>query len=299
MLTISQLAGYAGVTARAVRYYHQIGLLPEPERDDSGYRTYGAAAVVRLIRIRTLADAGVPLARVQELLDAGPEEFADGVQEVDKELRAEVRRVQDTRKRLARLAAGEHLALPQSVVGYLDRLRGLGVQERYIEMERDAWIMVAAQVPHLIDSVIAKKHEDLDSPDMVKLYSLVNDALDWRADDPRVVELADILERLRIRAVEAGETGADGFDDQFAALMDATIVESSPGAERVLAILEERGWKGWTRIERVPVDRLNTQPGSVGQHAPPEEPDPLPGPPSEPDHADARLRRDRAGAVAG
>ncbi|MFI0777368.1 MerR family transcriptional regulator [Streptomyces sp. NPDC021212] len=259
MLTISQLAAYAGVTVRAVRHYHQIGLLPEPERDHSGYRIYDAAAVVRLIRIHALADAGVPLARVQELLDAGPEEFADGVQEVDKDLRAEIRRLQDTRKRLARLAAGEHLALPQSVVDYLDRLRGLGVGERYIEMERDAWIMVAAQVPHLIDSVIAKKHEQLDDPDMVKLYSLFKGVLDWSAQDPRVVEVADIVERLRNRAVEAGEVGADGFDGQFVDLLDSTVAASSPGAERVVAILEERGWRGWTRIERVPADRLNTE----------------------------------------
>ena len=77
MLTIGQLASYAGVTIRAVRHYHHIGLLPEPERDASGYRTYDAAAVVRLIRIRTLADAGVPLARVRELLDADPVTFAD------------------------------------------------------------------------------------------------------------------------------------------------------------------------------------------------------------------------------
>jgi DNA-binding transcriptional MerR regulator len=272
MLTISQLAAYAGVTVRAVRHYHQIGLLPEPERDHSGYRTYDAAAVVRLIRIHTLADAGVPLARVQELLDASPEEFAGGVQEIDKDLRADIRRLQGTRKRLARLAAGEHLALPQSVVDYLDRLRGLGVEERYIELERDAWIMVAAQGPHLIDSVIAKKHEELDDPDMVKLYSLLSGALDWPADDPRVVEVADIMERLMIRAVEAGEVGevseagevsAEGIDnqfvDQFVDLLDATMVESSPAAARLVAILEERGWRGWTRIERVPADRLNTQ----------------------------------------
>lgn len=259
MLTISQLAKHAGVTVRAVRHYHQIGLLPEPERDQSGYRTYGSAAVVRLVRIRTLTDAGVPLARVQELLDAGQEEFAGGVQEIDKNLRAEIRRLQNTRKRLGRLAAGEHLALPQSVVGYLDRLRGLGLEERYIEMERDAWIMTAAKVPHLIDAVIAKKHEDLDDPDVVKLYSFVNEALDWPIDDPRVFEIADIVERLMIRAVEAGEAGMDGFDDQFVDLMDSAMVESAPGNERLLAILEERGWRGWTRIERVPADRLNAQ----------------------------------------
>jgi hypothetical protein len=62
-----------------------------------------------------------------------------------------------------------------------------------------------------------------------------------------------------IRAVEAGEVGADGVDDQFVDLLDATMVESAPGAKRLVAILEERGWRGWTHIERVPADRLNTQ----------------------------------------
>jgi hypothetical protein len=42
-------------------------------------------------------------------------------------------------------------------VDYLDRLRSLGVEERYIELERDAWIMTAARIPHAIDAVIAKK----------------------------------------------------------------------------------------------------------------------------------------------
>ena len=72
MLTIGQLADYVGVTVRAIRHYHQRGLLPEPERDASGYRRYGADAVVDLIRIKTLAAAGVPLARINTLLSAGP-----------------------------------------------------------------------------------------------------------------------------------------------------------------------------------------------------------------------------------
>lgn len=37
------------------------------------------------------------------------------------------------------------------------------------------------------------------------------------------------------------------------------MVRSAPGAKRIMAILEERGW---TRIVRVPADRLDTQPGS-------------------------------------
>ena len=87
MLTIGQLASYAGVTVRAVRHYHAKGLLPEPERDHSGYRRYDAKAVVDLIKIRTLATAGVPLARVQELLHADEDEFAASVDELDRQLR--------------------------------------------------------------------------------------------------------------------------------------------------------------------------------------------------------------------
>ncbi|GLY29843.1 MerR family transcriptional regulator [Kineosporia sp. NBRC 101731] len=252
MITISQLARHAGVTVRAVRHYHQIGLLPEAERDASGYRTYGAAAVVRLIRIRTLADAGVPLARVQELLDADDAGFARGVQEIDKELRSEIRRLQDNRTRIARLAAGDHLALPAVVVSYLDRLRALGINERYLDLERPAWIMLAAQVPEQIDDIVARKNAELEDADMVQLYRLLSEAIDWSPDEPRIVEIADVLERLMFRAVEAGESGAQGLDDPFVQLMDAAMSEASPISGRILKILQGRGWKGWTRIEQAP-----------------------------------------------
>jgi len=80
MLTIGQLAASAGVTVRAVRHYHQIGLLPEPDRDASGYRRYGATAVVSLIKIRTLANAGVPLSHIGQMLEADAPAFAAAVQ---------------------------------------------------------------------------------------------------------------------------------------------------------------------------------------------------------------------------
>ena len=234
----------------AVRHYHKIGLLPEPERDRSGYRSYDAEAVVRLIRIHALAGAGVPLAQVETLLGAELEEFAAEVRRIDARLRAEVRRIQDTRRRLAQLAAGEHLALPESVVGYLDRLGGMGVDERYIERERDAWIMVAAQVPDQIDAIIESKHRDLDDPDMVRLYELLSQALELTTDDPRVVEAADILDRVLTRAADRGELNVEGLEEPFADLMDSAMAESGPAATRLLELLAERGWKGWTRIER-------------------------------------------------
>ncbi|MGC5171417.1 MerR family transcriptional regulator [Microbacterium sp. DT81.1] len=259
MLSIGQLASYAGVTVRTVRHYHQIGLLPEPERDHSGYRSYDTAAVVRLIRIRVLADAGVPLARVQELLVADSEEFARAVGEIDKALNADIRRLQASRKRIAKLAAGDHLALPQVVLDYLDRLRGVGVGEAYIELERDAWIMLAAQDPLSIDAVIAEKNRHLDEdPDMTRLYRLLGSAPEWLPGDPRVVELADLVEHLRIRAVQSGELEIGNADqtEPLTALLDAAMTESAPVARELLAILEQRGWRGWNRLERIPEGRI-------------------------------------------
>ncbi|WP_258723753.1 MerR family transcriptional regulator [Cellulomonas sp. NS3] len=259
MLTISQLASYAGVTVRTIRYYHQIGLLAEPGRDRSGYRSYDAAAVVRLIRIRVLAEAGVPLARVQELLVAGPDEFARAVDEIEKALSADIGRLQRSRERITKLAAGDHLALPQSVVDYLDRLRGLGIGEAYIELERDAWIMLAPQIPLDIESVIAEKNRQLDEdPDIIRLYRLLSSVSEWSVDDPRVLELADIVESLRVRALQSGqvEIGDPDASEPFAALLDLAMAESTPVARRLLAILEQRGWRGWARLDKVSPGRI-------------------------------------------
>ena len=84
MITIGQLASYAGVTVKAVRVYHARGLLPEPPRDASGYRRYTAQDAISLVKIRTLAEAGVPLARIRDLLAADPGAFAAAIAEIDR-----------------------------------------------------------------------------------------------------------------------------------------------------------------------------------------------------------------------
>jgi DNA-binding transcriptional MerR regulator len=137
VLTIGQLASYAGVTVRTVRHYHQIGLLPEPERDASGYRRYGATAVVALLKIRTLAGAGVPLAEITALLDAREDAFASAIDRIDHQLSDEIARLETSRKQIAQLAAGNVGALPPEVLAYIDRLAELGVSERIRRAERD------------------------------------------------------------------------------------------------------------------------------------------------------------------
>jgi DNA-binding transcriptional MerR regulator len=255
MLTISQLAAYAGVTVRAVRHYHAKGLLPEPERDHSGYRRYDAAAVVELIRIRTLADAGVPLARVHELLAADAEEFAAAVEDIDRRLRAEIREKQRHRERIAQLAAGDSLALPPEAVAYLDRLREFDLPTRAIELERDAWILVAAKLPEQMPTLMTHKLAQFDTPAVKAIYLDLVEAADWAADDPRLPAFADRLVSLIEESIEGWEdydsAGDFAIDDDLAELLDSVFVNSVPIAARLLELLEERGWTGWTNLQRI------------------------------------------------
>lgn len=253
MLTISQLATYAGTTVRAVRHYHAKGLLPEPQRDQSGYRRYDAAAVVELIRIRTLADAGVPLSRVQELLTADEAEFAAAIEYIDHRLRAEIRERQRHRERVAQLAAGDRLALPPEAVDYLDRLRELDVSPRAIEMERDAWILVAAQIPDQMPALMALKRSQIEDPAVTAMYADLVQAVDWDADDPRLPAVADRLVAMFDDAEHTNDDQLADFslDDELVALLDEVFINTVPCAKRLLRLLEERGWRGWTQLERI------------------------------------------------
>ncbi len=254
MLTIGQLAGYAGVTVRAVRHYHQIGLLPEPERDAAGYRKYGAAAVVSLIKIRTLADAGVPLARIGPMLEADPAAFAETVQRIDDQLSAEIHRLQTSRTLVAQLTAGDSLVLPPEVVGYLDRLREIGTSERMMAGERDGWILIAARWPDKVLEWVPGKLAQLDDPRVVRLYQVLSELMDSdAADDALQLEAVDIMVELAEQAEAAGELDLHeaGSDDMSFALLDDLADASDKRVERLRELMRERGWDGWTRNQRM------------------------------------------------
>jgi DNA-binding transcriptional MerR regulator len=254
MLTIGQLAAYAGVTVRAVRHYHQIGLLPEPERDASGYRQYGATAVVSLIKIRTLANAGVPLSQIGQMLEADAPAFAEAVHRIDSHLREEIERLETSRQQIAQLAAGDSLALPPEAISYLGRLREIGVSERVVEGERDGWILVAARWPDHIREVIAAKHAQLDDPQLVRVYRVLSELSEGDpGDDSRLEEVADMMAGLFEQADAAGELNLCEavHDDLGIGVLDALAVESDPRMERLLDLMRERGWVGWTRVERL------------------------------------------------
>ncbi|HEX6151783.1 MerR family transcriptional regulator [Nocardioides sp.] len=256
MLTISEVARMAGVTVRAVRHYHERGLLPEPERDHSGYRRYVPDDVVALIRIKTLAEAGVPLARVGELLAADKDEFADAVAEIDVRLQADVRQLQQRRARVAALVGGDGLALPEEVVAYLTQMRELGLSERMIELERDGWILISAHAPEHVPQWIASKRDALSYPGYLEFYQAFDEAHDWHPDDPRLVRLADEMaaafatldedEQAQLHQNDEDQV----FDKQVAAVLDEHSLGSSPAWRRLAELLDERGMPWVARIDR-------------------------------------------------
>lgn len=95
-----ELADLAGTTVNTIRHYHRLGLLVEPERRYNGYKQYGVPHLVRLLRIRRLADLGVPLSRVGEV-EAGGESTPDALRALDAELAASIRRLRRARADIA------------------------------------------------------------------------------------------------------------------------------------------------------------------------------------------------------
>ncbi|MFB9851081.1 ATP-binding cassette domain-containing protein [Micromonospora andamanensis] len=248
----NQLAPYAGVTVRTVRHYHQIGLLPEPERDASGYRRYGALAAVSMIKIRTLANVGVPLSRIDELLEADAPTFTAAIRRIDRHLRDEIERLETSRRQIAQLAAGDGLTLPPEVTAYLHRLREIGASERVVAGERDGWILVAARWPDSVREFMPGKLAQLDDPRIVRLYRVLSEVFDGDVDDdPRLAEAADIMACLAEQAYAAGELNVsnESYDEMPHDLLDALAEESDPRIQRLKELLRERGWIGWNRME--------------------------------------------------
>jgi DNA-binding transcriptional MerR regulator len=66
---IGDAAAFVGITPRAIRHYHQVGLLPERERGGDGRRRYGYEAMIRLLWIRRMADAGIALDDIRDAFD--------------------------------------------------------------------------------------------------------------------------------------------------------------------------------------------------------------------------------------
>ncbi len=246
LLTIGQLANHCGVTVRAIRHYHRVGLLPEPVRDHSGYRRYGAQAVVDLVRIKVLADAGVPLAQISHLLSADPDEFGAAVAGIDEALQQQIIQVEHRRQQLLGLLAGDQLVLPSEVAEMLNDLREIGVSEQGVQIERDGWILLAALSPEVVPEWTMQKRAALDDAEFRRIYLAYDNARDWDPNDPRLKALADRTVQwttTRSDAAIGARSDTSPSDPNVmlvAQLMDAESAYTSPALNRLAELCRER-----------------------------------------------------------
>ncbi|MFD5199459.1 MerR family transcriptional regulator [Streptomyces sp. NPDC058375] len=93
-----EIAELAGTSVRAVRHYHGIGLLDEPDRHSNGYKQYGVSHLVQLLRIKRLSALGFSLARISDMRsDANPRADLAELRALDDELAATIERLQQAR----------------------------------------------------------------------------------------------------------------------------------------------------------------------------------------------------------
>ena len=93
-MTIGALAEATRCTVPTIRYYEEIGLLPEATRRTGGHRVYGESDLRRLTFIRRCRDFGFPIEQVRELvaLAGSPKRDCTAARDLAAEHLGEVRR---------------------------------------------------------------------------------------------------------------------------------------------------------------------------------------------------------------
>lgn len=67
-MRIGELAKKLDLNTQTIRYYERVGLLPEPERSEAGYRLYGDEDERRLEFIKNARNTGLTLGEIKEVL---------------------------------------------------------------------------------------------------------------------------------------------------------------------------------------------------------------------------------------
>lgn len=226
-LSVSKVAEVTGLTPRAVRYYHSIGLVPEPPRDGSGYRRYGGKEVIELVRVARLRALGMPLPQIAERVSATDAEdvsLADALGVLADELDAEINRLVTSRDRLRELARSE--TFDQPVKTLTQALQNQGVldpADQLRDSEKWAAAILDAIHPEGITGVLAEASQLLGDSSVVEAFRPLRQRL--------------------------GRLGAHSTDEEFTAL-----------AGDVAAVLTSRKVDGQVDINMVDLlltDRLN------------------------------------------
>jgi DNA-binding transcriptional MerR regulator len=196
-MRIGEIAALVGVSTRTVRHYHRLGLLPEPVRLSNGYRDYRLRDAVVLARVRRLAELGLSLDEIRDVLaDDQDRELREVLIELDADLARQQESIGARRQRLASLLADPELhpdsAVPPEMAAVLRELPAGGSQ--FAEADREMLTLVCALAGPEDRTRLLDLLRPLTEPEAVArgqaLYERLDGLADAAPDDPRVPPLA-------------------------------------------------------------------------------------------------------------
>ncbi|MDT0549600.1 MerR family transcriptional regulator [Streptomyces lonegramiae] len=226
---IGAAAAFAGTTPRAIRHYHQIGLLPEPERGGDGRRRYGYDDMIRLLWIRRMAEVGISLDDMRAAFDESGD-IEETLGRLEESLAAQEADIKRQRAAVRRLRA---VGSPQGLLSELvtDRLSHLppgalraSDTEALLVTERIFGPLGSALQASVY--IVLATHPDLRAEEdrLDEAEADLDDSVD--PDDPRVEEIAVQRYTHHMALVQAiTAAGLDTADDELFETYDADLAE--------------------------------------------------------------------------
>ncbi|MFI6979041.1 MerR family transcriptional regulator [Embleya sp. NPDC050154] len=266
---IGHAAAFAGTTPRTIRHYHEIGLLPEPERGADDRRRYGYDDMIRLLWILKMADAGIALDDIRKAFTTSTasddtdseddiEATLERLEETLSEQEAELRRQRTAVQRMR--TEGSRMGLLPDIV--TDRLKSL--PESLRQSDLDTLLITERIFGPLGAAVQATRFIALASyPDLraeSDRLDATEEALDdtVAVDDPRVAQVAaqrHAFESALLTVIE--ESGLEKDDEALFDAWEAMQPDAADGqeeADNVAGPREEGGTSVVEAIGKMPYD---------------------------------------------
>ncbi|MET9401784.1 MerR family transcriptional regulator [Kitasatospora sp. NPDC002965] len=262
---IGDVAALVGTTPRAIRHYHDMGLISEPGRGSDGRRRYGFQDVVRLLWIRKMAEAGITLDDIRDAFtntatvsETGESE-GGGIEatlaRLEEDLAARAAELARQQARVQRMRAeGSRMGLlSEAVTGRLKNLPEGSLRQDDLDTllvtERIFGPLGAAVQASRFMALAAHPELRAESDRVDAAEEALDDTV--AVDDPRVAETAarrHAFEKTLMAVIEES-----GIEEEEAALLDALDAAHPEAAEDTAETeAEEGGMSVFEAVTRLP-----------------------------------------------
>lgn len=103
MISVGRFADLAKVSARTVRYYESVGLLPSSSRGENNYRHYDVKLLDRMNRIRDLQELGFSLDEIKQIINFSESDIGNRLKKLLQNIEQEIDDLEERRNRIKEL----------------------------------------------------------------------------------------------------------------------------------------------------------------------------------------------------